>query len=90
MCEQVSLIIAENYGRVIEDCKQAIKLDADNIKAYWRAAKASLALHKLPEAIEFCNGGLLISLPINEQANSRKETRTTRHYRMKDQKHKRH
>jgi hypothetical protein len=29
-------------------------------------------------------------LPINEQANSRKETRTTRHYRMKDQKHKRH
>ncbi len=30
---------AENYGYAIQDCKRAIAIDPENIKAYYRAAK---------------------------------------------------
>ena len=36
----------KNYGKVIEDCKTAIKHDLTYIKAYYRMAKALIALRK--------------------------------------------
>eukprot|EP00727_Mastigamoeba_balamuthi_P000572 m51a1_g10511 hypothetical protein (491) ;mRNA; f:184594-186322 len=41
----------ENYGYVLEDCNEAIKLDPGNVKAYWRAARAHLKLGRPPQAL---------------------------------------
>ena len=38
--------------------KHAIRLDPSNIKAYFRAAKASYALKKVAQCVEFCELGL--------------------------------
>jgi len=49
-----------NYGRVVMDCHEAVKLNENNVKAYWRAAKAAFKLWKLPESLKFCMKGLEI------------------------------
>eukprot|EP01108_Squamamoeba_japonica_P000378 TRINITY_DN1106_c0_g1_i1.p1 TRINITY_DN1106_c0_g1~~TRINITY_DN1106_c0_g1_i1.p1 ORF type:complete len:419 (-),score=139.90 TRINITY_DN1106_c0_g1_i1:13-1227(-) len=51
-------LAAQNYGNCVSDCKHAIRLDPSNIKAYFRAAKASYTLRKSTQCIEFCNLGL--------------------------------
>eukprot|EP01126_Amoeba_proteus_P026911 TRINITY_DN2664_c0_g1_i5.p1 TRINITY_DN2664_c0_g1~~TRINITY_DN2664_c0_g1_i5.p1 ORF type:complete len:255 (-),score=42.59 TRINITY_DN2664_c0_g1_i5:703-1467(-) len=56
----------ENYGKVIQDCKEAIHLDPTNLKAFWRAAKASNMIGKHHEALEFCNQGLQLSVTCKE------------------------
>ena len=38
--------------------KHAIRLDPSNVKAYFRAAKASYALKKVAQCVEFCELGL--------------------------------
>jgi len=48
-----------NYGKAIRDCVEALKLDETNIKASWRAAKASNELGRYKEALEFSTNGLL-------------------------------
>ncbi|KAL4558616.1 hypothetical protein LXL04_036817 [Taraxacum kok-saghyz] len=47
-----------NYGRALSDSEEAIKLSSTNVKAFYRAAKASLSLNKLIEAQSFCVKGL--------------------------------
>ncbi|CAH1447234.1 unnamed protein product [Lactuca virosa] len=47
-----------NYGRALSDSEEAIKLSPTNVKAFYRAAKASLSLNKLVEARSFCVKGL--------------------------------
>jgi len=42
----------ENFGLAIEDANQAIKIDPDYIKAYYRRASASLVLCHYDDAIE--------------------------------------
>ncbi|ANZ75930.1 BA75_02708T0 [Komagataella pastoris] len=42
----------KNYRRCINDCKLALLLTPDNVKAYYRSAKAYLALGNLNEASE--------------------------------------
>lgn len=42
----------------VEDCMRAIEMDPSNLKAYWRAAKASLQMDKFAEAVKFCDQGL--------------------------------
>jgi len=44
----------ENYGRVIEDCRWALKHDQKNVKAYYRAALAGYKLQKLVPAFGMC------------------------------------
>jgi tetratricopeptide (TPR) repeat protein len=49
---------AENYGSCNRDCAAALKLNPRNVKAWYRAAMACLALDKLPEAADACTSGL--------------------------------
>ncbi|KAI3749577.1 hypothetical protein L2E82_20191 [Cichorium intybus] len=53
----VNLLLG-NYGRALSDSEEAIKLSPTNLKAFYRAAKASLSLNKLVEARDFCEKGL--------------------------------
>jgi hypothetical protein len=51
-------IILGNYGSCNRDCAAALKLNPRNVKAWYRAASACLALDKLPEAADACTSGL--------------------------------
>ncbi|GMF74912.1 unnamed protein product [[Candida] boidinii] len=42
----------KNYRRCINDCKECLKIQPTNIKAFFRAAKAYFAIEKYDEAIE--------------------------------------
>ncbi|KAJ4826349.1 hypothetical protein Tsubulata_047442 [Turnera subulata] len=53
----VNLLLG-NYRRTLEDAEEAIKLSPTNVKALYRAAKASLSLNLLPEAKSYCEKGL--------------------------------
>lgn len=48
----------ENYGSCNRDCAAALRLNPRNIKAWYRAASACLALDKVEEALDACNSGL--------------------------------
>jgi len=48
----------KNYGRVIEDCLEAIKCDEKFVKPYFRACQAYQALEKYDSCIETANSGL--------------------------------
>ncbi|TPX72699.1 hypothetical protein SpCBS45565_g00019 [Spizellomyces sp. 'palustris'] len=49
-----------NYRKVLNDCAAAITLQPENVKAYYRSAKALLALDKIPEALDCCERGLKV------------------------------
>ena len=49
---------AENYGSCNRDCAAALRLNPKNVKAWYRAASACLALDKIPEAMDACQSGL--------------------------------
>ncbi|KAI9004229.1 hypothetical protein BC832DRAFT_532006 [Gaertneriomyces semiglobifer] len=52
-----------NYRKVLNDCSQVFELDAEKgiqVKAYYRAAKALLALDKVEEAADCCVRGLQV------------------------------
>ncbi|KAM6565019.1 hypothetical protein CsatB_025017 [Cannabis sativa] len=51
-------ILLGNYRRAITDAEDAIKLSPTNVKALYRAAKASLSLNLLSEAKSHCENGL--------------------------------
>jgi tetratricopeptide (TPR) repeat protein len=53
-------LLGENYGNCVSDCKHAIRLDPDNVKAYYRAAKANFALKKWSLTAEFVDAGLAV------------------------------
>ncbi|MQL81336.1 hypothetical protein Taro_013784 [Colocasia esculenta] len=61
----VNLLLG-NYRRALTDAEQAIKLSPTNVKAHYRAAKASFSLNLLTEAASFCKSGLEQS-PSNEE-----------------------
>ena len=50
----------KNYGFAVKDAALSISADQSNVKAFWRAGKASLALEKFTDAESFCNRGLLL------------------------------
>ncbi|KAJ2817471.1 HSP70/90 co-chaperone, partial [Coemansia erecta] len=50
----------ENYGRVLQDCSSALKLNSQTPKALFRAAKACIMLSKFDEAQECCAWALRI------------------------------
>ncbi|KAK9320337.1 hypothetical protein V1517DRAFT_329644 [Lipomyces orientalis] len=49
-----------NYRRVINDCAEVLKLQPLNAKAYYRSARACLAIDKIKEAQECIERGLEI------------------------------
>jgi tetratricopeptide (TPR) repeat protein len=50
----------KNYRSCVMDCGSAIRINRTNIKAYYRSAKALLALDKIAEADDACARGLEI------------------------------
>ncbi|KAL6636897.1 hypothetical protein ACP70R_024469 [Stipagrostis hirtigluma subsp. patula] len=61
----VNLLLG-NHRRALDDAEQAVRLSPSNVKAYYRAAKAAIALELLPEAASFCRRGLEQD-PANEE-----------------------
>nr|XP_048336321.1 tetratricopeptide repeat protein 4 homolog isoform X2 [Ziziphus jujuba var. spinosa] len=61
----VNLLLG-NYRRALTDAQEAIRLCPTNVKALYRAAKASLALNLLSEAKSHCENGLAHD-PNNEE-----------------------
>ncbi|WEW62003.1 HSP70/90 co-chaperone [Emydomyces testavorans] len=55
----------ENYRSCILDCAATLKLNPHNVKAYYRSARALLALDKLPEAQDATDRGLALD-PANK------------------------
>ncbi|KIN08611.1 hypothetical protein OIDMADRAFT_140963 [Oidiodendron maius Zn] len=53
-------LILKNYRSCVMDCGSAIRINKRNIKAYYRSAKALLALDKIAEADDACTKGLEI------------------------------
>ncbi|KAF7794535.1 hypothetical protein EIP86_005669 [Pleurotus ostreatoroseus] len=45
----------KNYGSVLKDCSEVIKLNLHSSKAYFRSATALVALERLEEALDCCN-----------------------------------
>ncbi|CAG8565812.1 5008_t:CDS:2 [Scutellospora calospora] len=63
----------QNYRKVLNDCAKAIKLNPQNIKAFYRSAKALYALDKIDQALDCCEHGLRIE-PNNVALQQLKET----------------
>ncbi|KAL4359886.1 hypothetical protein AHAS_Ahas08G0122200 [Arachis hypogaea] len=61
----VNLLLG-NHRRALSDAQQALNLSPSNIKAIYRAVKASLSLNLLAEAQEYCRKGLKLD-PNNEE-----------------------
>ncbi|KAL6584316.1 hypothetical protein OROMI_003605 [Orobanche minor] len=61
----VNLLLG-NYRRALQDAEEAIRLCPTNVKALYRAVKASLSLNLLDEAKSYCGKGIQLS-PDNEE-----------------------
>ncbi|XP_011625912.1 tetratricopeptide repeat protein 4 homolog isoform X1 [Amborella trichopoda] len=61
----VNLLLG-NFRRALMDAEEAVKLCPANVKAYYRAAKATFSLDLLAEALLFCQRGLE-QFPTNEE-----------------------
>ncbi|CAE7352404.1 ttc4 [Symbiodinium pilosum] len=51
-------LLLRQFVEAVDDCRKAIDRDPKNIKAYWRAARASLHLDLCRNGIDFCEEGL--------------------------------
>eukprot|EP00928_Gymnodinium_smaydae_P073546 TRINITY_DN56734_c0_g1_i1.p1 TRINITY_DN56734_c0_g1~~TRINITY_DN56734_c0_g1_i1.p1 ORF type:complete len:318 (+),score=104.92 TRINITY_DN56734_c0_g1_i1:72-1025(+) len=51
-------ILLRQFVEAVDDCRKAIASDPKNLKAYWRAAKASLHLDLCRNGVDFCEAGL--------------------------------
>ncbi|EGO01608.1 hypothetical protein SERLA73DRAFT_85379 [Serpula lacrymans var. lacrymans S7.3] len=45
----------KNYGSVLRDCSQVLKINAHSSKAYFRSSSALLALERVEEALDCCD-----------------------------------
>lgn len=61
----VNLLLGNNR-RAFEDAQEAIKFNRANVKAYFRGAKAALALKLIPEALDMAEKGLELD-PLNTE-----------------------
>lgn len=50
----------QEYTACVDDCKRSIKYDATTVKAFYRAARASMLNGLYQQAIDFCTRGLQI------------------------------
>ncbi|GAB2281865.1 hypothetical protein Dimus_016427 [Dionaea muscipula] len=76
-------LLLRNNRRALEDAQQAIKLLPTNVKAFYRAAKASLSLDLLREAKSYCEEGLEISAENEElkKLNQKVDAKISEHER---------
>lgn len=59
LCNRAAVSLSvQNFGFALRDAAKAIALDSENVKAYWRAAKAAVQLKKVEEAVVFARKGL--------------------------------
>ncbi|KAJ2336527.1 HSP70/90 co-chaperone [Coemansia sp. RSA 2681] len=56
----------QNYGKVLHDCADALRIRPKTVKALFRSARACIALEKFEEAKECCKWGLGIE-PDNKE-----------------------
>lgn len=56
-------------SEAVDDCRRAVECDSSNLKAYWRAAKASLGLDLYQQAVNFAQQGLRVD-PTHEDLNA--------------------
>jgi len=77
-------LLKRNFGKVIEDCESALKLDAGNVKAYFRCSKAMLGLHKYTQAMEKMEAGLKVDGENKELKKMLEETRK-KHQQQQDE-----
>ncbi|KAJ1949163.1 HSP70/90 co-chaperone [Linderina pennispora] len=68
----------KNYGKVLRDCSEALRLRPKSTKALFRSAKACLALGKYEEALECCKWGLGIDETNREIAVLQKQVEKTK------------
>ena len=61
-CGLQAYISIENYRSTTLDCASALRLNAKNVKAYYRSSFALFALDKLAEASDACSRGLAIDI----------------------------
>jgi len=54
---QAHLLLGNNRN-ALNDCKKSLELNADNVKAYFRGAKAGLAVKEFTTAVHLCQEGL--------------------------------
>jgi tetratricopeptide (TPR) repeat protein len=59
----------KNYRSCTQDCASALRINGKNVKAYYRSAKALLALNKILEADDACTRGLAVD-PENKALQS--------------------
>lgn len=50
----------KNYRSCIQDCASTLRLNPENVKAFYRSGLACLALDKIPEASDACMRGLAL------------------------------
>ncbi|EKX36527.1 hypothetical protein GUITHDRAFT_155219, partial [Guillardia theta CCMP2712] len=73
LCNRAAVqLLRKNWGKVIEDTREAIKLDPSNIKAYYRCARAQAGLQKWNLCVEVCDEGLKVD-PCNKELLKEKE-----------------
>eukprot|EP00123_Amoebidium_parasiticum_P000994 comp11956_c0_seq1/m.6639 comp11956_c0_seq1/g.6639 ORF comp11956_c0_seq1/g.6639 comp11956_c0_seq1/m.6639 type:complete len:402 (-) comp11956_c0_seq1:75-1280(-) len=65
-----------NYRSTVEDCDAAKKLDPQNVKVYFRAAKALSSLDKFAEAYKWCDDGLAVDPSNSALVKERAEIKT--------------
>jgi tetratricopeptide (TPR) repeat protein len=53
-------LLLGNDGKALEDAKKCVALDPENVKGWFRAAKASLGLARLDECVGHCENGLAL------------------------------
>ncbi|KAF2007704.1 TPR repeat protein-like protein [Amniculicola lignicola CBS 123094] len=63
----------KNYRSCIHDCASTLRLNPDNIKAFYRSGLACLALDKIAEATDACTRGLTL-----DPSNASLKTLTTK------------
>jgi tetratricopeptide (TPR) repeat protein len=51
-------LLLRNYRSCIQDCGFALRLNPNNVKAYWKSARALLAVDRIDEAEDACKRGL--------------------------------
>jgi hypothetical protein len=78
-CRALLNVDAENYRSCLNDCASVFKMNPLNVKAWYRAAKASLSLDRISEAEDACTRGLEVDPPnkpllaLRDQIKARKE-----------------
>ena len=89
----------KNYRSCALDCVNALRINGKNVKAYYRSAKALLALSKIPEADDACARGLAVDpenkalqgvakeiIKKNEEIAARKKKELEREARVRQEK----